>query len=248
MSLDLNTILRDWPHENGKIKVRKIVGLDGREKLQLRIDLGVLQMELIGRPDGVRPHGCESLLEYHQTRAEQALKRGENYQLTMEQCAELQQEGIQYYHRYLSLFQINDFPSVVRDTQRNLDLFDFVAEHTDREELSWNLQQFRPYVLMMNTRAKASILLAQGKFPEAMREIQAGRDTIAGFFEQSNFPELVSKSSEIAFLDEWLEEVRAKRPLSKLEIMEREMETAIAKELYERAAELRDAIRLLKKA
>jgi excinuclease UvrABC helicase subunit UvrB len=102
-------------------------------------------------------------------------------------------------------------------------------------------------VLMMNTRARASILLQQGKFPEAIREIQRGRGAIASFYERSNFPELVSKSSEIAFLDEWLEEVRAKRPLSKLEIMEREMETAIAKELYERAAELRDAIRLLKR-
>lgn len=246
MSLDLNTVLRDWPHENGKIKVRKIVGLDGREKLQLRIDLGVLQMELTGRPDGVRPHGCESLLEYHQQRAERALQRGENYELTIEQCAELQQEGIQYYHRYLSLFQISDFAGVVRDTQRNIDLFDFVADHTDRDDLVWNLQQFRPYVLMMNTRARASILLAQGKFPEAMREIQRGRHAIASFYERSNFPELVAKSSEIAFLDEWLEEVRAKRPLSKLEIMEREMEAAIAKELYERAAELRDAIRVLK--
>jgi tetratricopeptide (TPR) repeat protein len=247
MSLDLNTVLRDWPHENGKIKVRKILGLDGREKLQLRIDLGVLQMELTGRPDGVRPHGCESLLEYHQQRAEKALQHGENYQLTIEQCAELQQEGIQYYHRYLSLFQINDFASVVRDTQRNIDLFDFVADHTDRDDLVWNLQQFRPYVLMMNTRARASILLQQGKFPEAIREIQRGRGAIASFYERSNFPELVAKSSEIAFLDEWLEEVRAKRPLSKLEIMEREMETAIAKELYERAAELRDAIRVLKR-
>jgi protein-arginine kinase activator protein McsA len=31
-----------------------------------------------------------------------------------------------------------------------------------------------------------------------------------------------------------------------LEIMQREMESAIAKELYERAAELRDAINVLK--
>jgi hypothetical protein len=246
MSLDLNTILKDWPHENGNVKVRKIAGLDGREKLQLRVDLGVLQMEMTGRPDGQRPHNCESLLEYHQRRAVRAAEKGEDYELTPEECAELQQEGIQYYHRYLSLFQINDFPGVVRDTQRNLDLFTFVTEHTDRDELSWSLQQFRPYVLMMNTRAKASILLAQGKFGEAMSEIEHGRDAIAEFFQHSNFPELVSKSSEIAFLDEWLEEVKAKRPLSKLEIMQREMETAIGKELYERAAELRDAIKLLK--
>jgi hypothetical protein len=246
MSLDLNTILKDWPHEPGAIKVRKIVGLDGHEKLQLRIDLGVLQMEMTGRPDGVRPHGCESLLAYHQLRAAHAVGRGETYELTPEQCAELQQEGIQYYHRYLSLFQINDFAGVVRDTQRNLDLFTFVAEYTDREELSWTLQQFRPYVLMMNTRAKASIFLAQGKFGEAMIEIERGRDAILEFFQKSNFPELASKSSEIAFLDEWLDEVKAKRPLSKLEIMQREMETAIAKELYEKAAELRDAIKQLK--
>ena len=246
MSLDLNTILKDWPHENGNVKVRKIAGLDGREKLQLRVDLGVLQMEMIGRPDGQRPHNCESLLEYHQRRAVRAAEKGEDYELTPEECAELQQEGIQYYHRYLSLFQINDFAGVVRDTQRNLDLFTFVTEHTDRDELSWSLQQFRPYVLMMNTRAKASLLLAQGKFGEAMSEIERGRDAIAEFFQHSNFPELVSKSSEIAFLDEWLEEVKAKRPLSKLEVMQREMETAIGKELYERAAELRDAIKLLK--
>jgi hypothetical protein len=135
---------------------------------------------------------------------------------------------------------------VVRDTQRNLDLFTFVTEHTDRDELSWSLQQFRPYVLMMNTRAKASILLGEGKFAEAVAEIEHGRDAIADFFQHSNFPELISKSSEIAFLDEWLEEVKAKRPRSKLEIMQREMEAAIAKELYERAAELRDAIKLLK--
>src|SRR3954470_22322478 len=99
---------------------------------------------------------------------------------------------------------------------------------------------------MMNTRAKASIFLGEGKFAEGMREIESGRDAIQEFFQQSNFPELAQKSSEIAFLDEWLEEVSSKRPLSKLEIMQREMEVAIASELYERAAELRDAIKQLK--
>ena len=245
MSLDLNTLLNDWPHEPGAIKVRKILGLDGREKLQLRIDLGMLQMEMNGRPDGRRPHNCESLLQYHQRRAVRAEGRGDGYELSPEECNELQQEGIQYYHRYLSLFQINDFQAVIRDTARNLELFDFVAEHTGREEVAWSFQQFKPYVLMMNTRAKASIFLGEGKFGEAMSEIEQGRDAIEDFFEQSNFPELAQKSSEIAFLEEWLEEVRAKRPLTKLEVMQREMEVAIKDEMYERAAELRDAIKRL---
>ena len=246
MSLDLNSLLQDWPHETGSIKVRKILGLDGREKLQLRIDLGILQMEMTGRPDGVRPHNCESLLQYHQRRAARCEARGDTYELSSDQCSELQQEGIQYYHRYLSLFQINEFQAVIRDTQRNLELFDFVAEHTDRDELAWSFQQFRPYVLMMNTRAKASIMLGDGRFSDAIAEIERGREAIEEFFQNSNFPELAQKSSEIAFLEEWLEEVTAKRPLSKLEIMQREMEVAIASELYERAAELRDAIKLLK--
>ena len=225
--------------------MRKILGLDGREKLQLRIDLGVLQMELAG-PSGWRA-SAQLRIASHVSSAARSSRRGagESYELTPEQCAELQQEGIQYYHRYLSLFQINDFAGVVRDTQRNLDLFAFVAEHTDREELSWSLQQFRPYVLMMNTRAKASIFLGQGKFAEAMAEIERGATRSPISSNNRTSPSWLSKSSEIAFLDEWLEEVKSKRPLSKLEIMEREMETAIAKELYERAAELRDAIKLL---
>src|SRR6266404_9200592 len=167
MSLDLNTILKEWPHEPGMIKVRKITGFDGRDKLQLRIDLGVLQMEITGRPDGQRPHGCESLLTYHQNRAELAEASGDTYELTPEECSELQQEGIQYYHRYISLFQLNEYAGVIRDTPRNLDLFTFVEKHSEREEIIWNFQQFRPYVLMMNTRARVSILLADGKFAEA---------------------------------------------------------------------------------
>ena len=53
----------------------------------------------------------------------------------------------------------------------------------------------------------------------------------------------MANSPEIHFLEEWLEEIRSKRPLSKLEVMQREMQTAIAREAYERAAELRDAIK-----
>src|SRR5258708_5787867 len=157
MSLDLNDLLRDWPHEPGMIKVRKILGDDGKEKIQLRIDLGVIQMETSGRPDGQEPHDCESLLEYHRERARRAEKKGESYRLSADEVGELQQEGIQYYHRYISLFQLSDYRNVIRDTQRNLDMFAFVAKYAEREELSQSVEQFTPYVLMMNTRAQSSI-------------------------------------------------------------------------------------------
>jgi hypothetical protein len=200
-------------------------------------------METTGRPDGEHPHGCESLLTYHSALAQEKASAQEQYLLSPEEVSELQQEGIQYYHRYISLFQLNDFQGVIRDTQRNIDLFNFVNRHGGTEEYSHSLEQFRPYVLMMNTRARASIELERGDFAGALRQIERGREKIVEVFNGVDSAEAAERSPEIAFLDEWMEEIRARQPLTKLEKMQREMETAIANEAYERAAELRDAIR-----
>lgn len=242
MSLDLNDLLRDWPHEPGQIKVRKILGADGKEKIQLRIDLGVIQMETSGRPDGQEPHDSESLLEYHGRRAEKAEKKGEKYELTEEEVGALQQEGIQYYHRYISLFQLQDFLGVIRDTQRNLEMFEFVSNHAPNDELAWSVEQFTPYVRMMNTRAKAAIAIEREDFIEAVRLIEKGMQKIRDFWAETDSPEMAEQSPELAFLQEWLDEVRGKKPVTKLEKMQKEMDQAIANEAYERAAELRDAI------
>lgn len=243
MSLDLNDLLRDWPHEAGQLKVRKILGTDSREKLQLRIDLGLIQMETLGRPDGQRPHGHDSLLEHHQQRSRRTEKAGERFLLTAEEVGELQQEGIQYYHRYISFFQLEDYLAVMRDTQRNLDMFAFVAAHSDREDLVEAVVQFTPYVLMMLTRAQASIEVEREEFVNAVREIDRGMEKIRGFYEEQSTPEAAENSPELSFLSEWIEEVRAKQPVTKLEKMQRELDTAIASESYERAAELRDLIK-----
>ncbi len=244
MSQDLNDLLDGWSHEPGQIKVRKIMGSDGKEKVQLRLDLGLIQMEMSGRPDGTRPQSCESLLVYHQGRALAAEKRSENYQLSPDDCGELQQEGIQYYHRYLSLFQLEEFAAVARDTARNLELFSFVREHTDRDDIVWAFDQFIPYVQMMNTRARASIELEKRRVDAALKEIERGRDLIVAFYNEHEQVD-AEKSAELAFLDEWTEELKAKQPVSKLEKMRREMESAISQEAYERAAQLRDEIRAL---
>ena len=225
------------------IKVRKILGSDGKEKLQLRIDLGLIQMETMGRPDGLEPHDRESLLEYHQERAKRAGKKSESYVLSADEVGELQQEGIQYYHRYISFFQLSDYHGVIRDTQRNLDMFHFVGAHAQPEELAASVLQFTPYVLMMNTRARASIELEREEYAAAARKIEDGMEKIRAFYEKIENPEAQANSPELSFLGEWLEEVRAKQPLTKLEKMQREMDKAIASEAYELAAELRDKIK-----
>jgi hypothetical protein len=245
-NLDLNDLLDGWPHEPGQVKARKIVGRDGCEKIQLRIDLGLIQMELHGRPDGHRPHGFESLLHYHQAKSAIAKSGAQRYSLSEADVTALQHEGVQYYHRYLSLFQLRDFQNVVRDTERNLEMFDFVSEHSADEDSKWALEQFRPYVIMMNTRARASLELKDGNTAEAVKLIQAGKEKIEAFYRAVGQPEWIESSNEIAFLNDWSTEIRAAVPLTPLETMERDLKRAIADEAYERAAELRDAIRSLR--
>ena len=244
MSLDLNDLLQDWPHEPGMLKVRKILGADGKEKIQLRIDLGLIQMETSGRPDGQRPHDAESLLEYHVGRSRRAQKKGDEFKLTAEEVGDLQQEGIQYYHRYISLFQLSDYAAVMRDTQRNLDMFHFVRDHSP-DDLAVSVEQFKPYVLMMYTRAKASIDIEREDYAAAVRAIERGMAKIRTYYDDNGGPEAAAGSAELNYLSEWLEEVRGKRPVSKLEKMQIEMNKAIEAEAYEKAAELRDQIKAM---
>ena len=159
-SLDLAGALGGFDYEPGRINVRKIQGDDGRPKLQLRLDLGVLQMETTGRPDGRRPHGCESLLHYHVDRLQAHRSRFGTelgFLLSPDDCRELRDESSMYYQRYLSHFVLGDYPAVRRDAQRTLELLDFVSRHSAEETDRTAMEVFRPYVLMMHARASAGV-------------------------------------------------------------------------------------------
>jgi hypothetical protein len=42
MSFDISHLLDDWEYQSGQVVVRKFKGADGKEKIQLRVDLGLL--------------------------------------------------------------------------------------------------------------------------------------------------------------------------------------------------------------
>jgi hypothetical protein len=251
MSKDLNDLLRDWPYQPGQLQVRKIVGNDGKPKLQLRLDMGILQMEMAGRPDGHRPHDVESLLTYQQERGRETESSGQKFTLTPDEVADLQAEGIQFYHRYVALYQLEDWKGVMRDTRRNLEMFNFVVKYAPSEEIAWTVDQFRPYVLMMNTRAKAYLALGKDDFDSAIGHVERGIEKIERFIRDHQHPELAEENAEVTVLREWLKELQQKVsskptvPASPIEQMRKEMEKAVRAEQYERAAELRDAIKAL---
>lgn len=247
MMEDLDSLLRNWPFEPGTIQVRLVEGRDGRPKIQLRLDLGVLQMETVGRPDGLTPFGCESLLEHFERlchRFEEEDK-SDMFRLTAEDCLRLQQEGIQYYHRYLAFFQLGNYEAVIRDTRRNIRLFDFVTKYADKPEMATMFQQFRPYVLMMLTRAQGMLALQNKDYNLALKHITNGIQEIKNFLQEHFPPELIEQSAELNFLQNWEKEIQEQRPLTPREKLQQQMVEAVENEDYEKAARLRDALKEL---
>ena len=118
--LDISHVLDDWVYEPGKAMVRKIIGKHDRELIQMRIDLGVLQMHAVGRPDGQRPHDMESLLDFHIEKLESHINEFDGddskYKLSEEECVALQQEAIQYHHRYICFFQLEAYEDVIHES------------------------------------------------------------------------------------------------------------------------------------
>ncbi len=242
---DIRPILAGWPYTPNEVSVRKITGQDGREKIQLRVDLGVLQMEVTGRPDGIRPHGMPSLLHWHKDRLEKYQRRSGTdvgFLLTPEECEGIREEALLYYQRYLSLFVLQDYRGVERDTARNLDATHLCKQYATEIADRLALEQYRPYILMMNRRAGALRLLQQGKKDKAIESIDEGIEMIEQFFEEYNHPEAAETSREISILRNLRQEVGQEMPSGRIESLQQQLDDAIQRERYEDAAMLRDQI------
>jgi len=249
---DIRPILADWPYRPNEISVRRIVGRDGREKIQLRVDLGLIQMEVTGRPDGQRPEGFESLLHLHLHRLEDYRRRSGTdvgFLLSPSECEQLREEAILYYQRYLSLFVLEDYAGVERDTARNLQVLDLCRKYAAELPDRLAMEQYRPYIIMMNRRAAAMRLLKEGKPHEAIEALDEGIERIRQFFEEYNQPEAFEKSREVQILRSVKREILGQIPADKLERLQQMLMEAVREERYEDAARLRDEInRLIGKA
>jgi hypothetical protein len=264
VSFDISPILNDWPYLPDDITVRVIEGDDGRRKIQLRLDLGVLQMEFDGRPDGRRIHDTASWFEYHQRRQrdhDAANPDGASYVLEPEDCAELLREGVQYYHRYVCFWHLGYYELCARDTERNLRLFAFVRGHARHDRDKLRFDQWRPYVTMMHARAVATPLVELEQWDAAERVLDAGIRGIERFLEEYNQVHQASKVGELTFLRRWKEEISAKiktlgevagadtatvpSPIDRVAELRAEIESAVADERYEEAALLRDELKQL---
>jgi hypothetical protein len=246
LSKDITPVLDGWDFEPDEPQVRIVAGDDGRDKLQMRLDLGLIQMELAGRPDGSRPEGHESLLDALEHRASEVSARGGVFALDAADCAALMREGLQYYHRYLAAFHLQRFDLVARDTERNLRLFAFVVKHAGRPRDRLQFDQYRPYVTMMRSRARGHMALDRSDYAAALAAIDEGIEGIREFLREYDKADSEAECGELGFLLRWRREVESERPVGPVERLEQQLALAVAREEYEEAARLRDQLQRLK--
>ena len=240
MNCDITGILNHWDYDPSNVRARWIKGRDGHQKVQMRLDLGLFQMEPEGRPDGTRPHGYPSLLDYYRTLSRSSTGAKKTLSLDADACAELQQEAVQYYYRYLSFHALRFFDGVIRDTEHNLALFDLASQHAENDDLAWQFLQFYPYVRMMNARAKAEKCVADKKYEAATSILQKALDDLQAFFTENDESE--KDRPEIDLLIDMMSKLKGERVLSDEDKLRAQLDQAIAAENYEKAAILRDKL------
>ena len=137
-----------------------------------------------------------------------------------------------YYHRYLAQFVLEDFKAVERDTRRNLRVMDlcnsYAAEQSDR----YILEQYRPYVVMMCTRARAQAALRDQRPKQALAAVREGVGEIEEFTERFG-GDLAGEPPEMTILSALAREIETRIPLDPLSKLQSELELAVAEERAE---------------
>lgn len=258
MDPDLSQLLAAWPYDPREdLMVRHIAGPQGQSRLQIRIELGLLELRLEGRPDGQRPGGFESLLDYHldRIRDEMAEPGGDSFELTHDECLELQRESLQYYHRRLALLKIGDYLAAVADAEHNLAVMDLLRDRA-ADRADWLAsEQYRSFVLSHLARAKMLDRLAHRDVDGAVEAVEEGIATIERLFrDEYSQAELINRSEELRALREIRrgllasDQVWQPPPESETARLERELASAVGKEDFERAARIRDRLTELRRA
>jgi hypothetical protein len=250
MRRDLDDIIQGWPYdpEPGETLVREVRARDGRMVLQVRIELGVLQLEVSGRPDGLRPQGFATYLDYlrHSAagRGQAPGGKAPPWVMSAHQCAEADREFVQFYHRRVAWLSLRRFEKAIQDADHTLALMDFIRRHGSDDDYISSHEQFRGMVLFHRTEAAIALAIERHRPEEAIDALRDGVERLAShqrtWWEdhepaESPNPELIDQ------LRVYEQDIRKKFTVEKT--LREQLDEAVAREDYEQAARLRDRIR-----
>lgn len=240
---DLDTLLRDWAYRPDEVLARIIKGSDGRQIVQMRIDLGILQMELTDRPDGQRPHGERTYFDYL---IRESLDKGDEFTMSPEQCQQADQEFAQFYQRRISWLSLREFRRAVNDADHTLAFMDFVKEHSPDDDWTIGHEQYRPFVLFHRVQASVFAMLDDEGAEAAIAELNRGLTQYKKIYAEYEAEEKYEDDEFVVRLNELKESLRKHFRVDRT--LQEQLDEAVAKEQYELAAKLRDKLAKKKKA
>jgi tetratricopeptide (TPR) repeat protein len=255
--MDLAIITDDWPHdeEDETRNIRKIVGVDGRQKLQIRLRNGVVQWEMEGRPDGTEPYGFPSVLEYSRALSEIHRELEEDgecpFSLDGTLVEELGDELLAYARRRQAFMLMREYEHALRDARHALDILDMVRELAERPSDALRYERRRPELLADSARVEALVEIQRGEFKGALLSLTEGIREIEKFFRRMELGSEIHQCEERRALVDFRRSLRERYhvPLTDgelLQTLQAEQQIAIQQEDYEMAGRLRDKITMLR--
>jgi hypothetical protein len=252
MRRDMDEAIQGWPYEPepGEVIAREIQARDGRTVLQIRVELGVLQLEVNGRPDGTRPHGFATYYDYLRYRASGRGQAGgrtsTSWRMSQDHCIEADREFVQFYHRRVAWLALMRYDRALRDADHTLALMDLVAEHGINDEYIATHERFRGLVLFHRSQAAAALALERRRPEEAIDIVREGITQLARHQDQwfagrDPDPDESPDQTLIEQLEILEQEIRKNFAVEKT--LREQLDEAVAREDYENAARLRDQIR-----
>ena len=236
-SQDIDHLLHEWPYTPGELLARLVDADDGREVIQMRIDLGILQLEVDKRPDGTRPGGAESYFDYL---VALLVHEGDSVVLDEEQQAEVDREFLQYYQRRVCWLALRRFDRAVVDADHNLALLDLIHKCAPDDEWLLAHEQYRPFILFHRTQAAALASLESDGPDKAIVALNEGLDRLRDFFSEHDAMEHFEEDEMVERLMLLRDSLRKEYSVGPT--LEERLADAVAKEQYELAARLRDEI------
>ncbi len=241
MGQDIDRALSGWDFKPAVVQARLVDASDGRQVLQMRVDLGILQMELTGRPDGSRPHGFATYFDYLKQQAAQSRRSKQAFKLNEEQCVEADREFVQFYHRRICWLALRNYERAVLDADHNLKFMDFVKAHSPSEEYTISHEQYRGFVVFHRTQAAAALALEKNDPEGAIDAIHAGLERMQAFFGEHGVEDRMDEDAMVQQLRKIQQQIRDLHGIDAT--LREQLDLAVANEEYETAAKLRDAIR-----
>lgn len=250
MRRDIDDALHGWPYEPepGETLAREIRARDGRTILQVRQDLGILQMETEGRPDGVRPHGYLTYLDYLRHRASIRARsrngRGSTWAMSADHCVEVDREFVQFYHRRMAWLALQRYDRMLGDADHTLALMDFVARHCDDPEYVASHERFRGLVLFHRSQAAAALALERRRPEQAIDAVREGARRLSVHQQHWEAEHALDDTPNETLIEQLhVLEREIRRNFDVAKTLQEQLDEAVATEDYELAARLRDQIR-----